>query len=659
MKLEKIKINSFKSVINKEIIVNDECIGFVGLNESGKSNLLQSINHLNKKKNFAIADKSKLNGQLPSIEYSFCLWRDDKKEVLKRLNRFLVEKDIVLGEKDIIEDFNATDIVFTKEMKIVESKYKTLYNLKFNYEIKISSKYKILSTEADFPDDATASFMEDEYLLSVKKIIQSDLIPKEYESFYEKNKVSEIEKLINRRVQNILSGLLPSVEFWEYTPKYLLPAEIVYDEFISEDDPYENNAPLFNMLLISEDLGIYDENDVISKVNEWKADSSLRRKDSNILTRDINEHIKSVWKDYDQELKIELEESKVTIHVNDPKSSVMNYYDMSSRSQGFKTFISFILTISAEAKTGLIENFVIILDEPETHLHPSGVKYMREELLKLSTKNNHVFFATHSIFMIDRSNLRRHIIVKKENEHTNLNVVTRNNILQEDIIYQALGTSIDEFSISNNNILFEGEMDVKLFSYFIENCIAKKNNKLIDYDLLDGGGTNRMHTFFKEKTLPINSKWTFILDKDAPGRNLPDNIKKSTLEAVYKNIDFIFYSDNVDYELEDILPKNIIENAFKEAIKDVVITFEFDINNSKPVSKIIEEFYGRNKLKGDEKSHIEETFKSNIEQSLDVVLKTVNKETNILYRLAKFKELLPQYFDFIKNVLAKFEMKID
>jgi predicted ATP-dependent endonuclease of OLD family len=41
-------------------------------------------------------------------------------------------------------------------------------------------------------------------------------------------------------------------------------------------------------------------------------------------------------------------------------------------------------------------NKVILLDEPETHLHPSGQKYLRNELLKIS-ENNLVIYATHSI----------------------------------------------------------------------------------------------------------------------------------------------------------------------------------------------------------------------------------------------------------------------
>lgn len=329
------------------------------------------------------------------------------------------------------------------------------------------------------------------------------------------------------------------------------------------------------------------------------------------------------------------------------------------RSQGFKTFISFIVTISAEVETGNLENYVLILDEPETHLHPSGVKYMRDELLKLSSNNNHVFFATHSIFMIDRSNLRRHIITSKEDERTLLTVVNRNNILQEDVIYQALGTSIDEFSISNYNFLFEGELDVKLFSFFLEHCISKKDNKIKDFELLDGGGTTKILKYFTDKSLPKHSKWYFILDKDAAGRELPGKIEKVTIEEVYRNCHFAFYAEENDYELEDILPRDIVKAAFDSAIEGVNCEYMIDFSQDKVISKLTEEFYGKNKISKNDKQEMEKKFKTQLDSLTDDALQAVKKEANIPAKLQKFKEILPKYFDFLRLTLSKHDMNLN
>ena len=76
---------------------------------------------------------------------------------------------------------------------------------------------------------------------------------------------------------------------------------------------------------------------------------------------------------------------------------------MDERSQGFKHFISLILHLSISNKKEKCKDQIIIIDEPENHLHPSGIRYMRDELIKIG-KNNYVFVATHSPFMIDNKN---------------------------------------------------------------------------------------------------------------------------------------------------------------------------------------------------------------------------------------------------------------
>jgi AAA15 family ATPase/GTPase len=54
-------------------------------------------------------------------------------------------------------------------------------------------------------------------------------------------------------------------------------------------------------------------------------------------------------------------------------------FEVDKRSDGFKQFVSIILNLSIENETGVLNNKVILLDEPETHLHPSGQKYLRNE----------------------------------------------------------------------------------------------------------------------------------------------------------------------------------------------------------------------------------------------------------------------------------------
>jgi hypothetical protein len=100
-------------------------------------------------------------------------------------------------------------------------------------------------------------------------------------------------------------------------------------------------------------------------------------------------------------------------------------------------------------------------DEPEIGLHPSSVRCLREELVKMS-ETNLVAFSTHSIFMIDREVIGRHLIVEKRNEVTKVRVADESNV-DEEVLYNALGYSIFE-NLKKFNIVFEGWRDKQLFA---------------------------------------------------------------------------------------------------------------------------------------------------------------------------------------------------
>jgi len=86
------------------------------------------------------------------------------------------------------------------------------------------------------------------------------------------------------------------------------------------------------------------------------------------------------------------------------------------RSDGFRQLISFLLTLSAENLSKELANTILLLDEPETHLHPTAQINLKNELIKLSqnSNNNIVFFATHSNYMIDKENIDRCYKIQKE-----------------------------------------------------------------------------------------------------------------------------------------------------------------------------------------------------------------------------------------------------
>jgi hypothetical protein len=98
----------------------------------------------------------------------------------------------------------------------------------------------------------------------------------------------------------------------------------------------------------------------------------------------------------------------------------------SQRSDGFRQFISFLLTLSAENQIEELNHTLMLIDEPEAHLHPQAQINLCKELIKITSNgtDNIAFYATHSNYMIDKNNLERNIkVVKKRNGTTLLEYI--------------------------------------------------------------------------------------------------------------------------------------------------------------------------------------------------------------------------------------------
>ena len=247
---------------------------------------------------------------------------------------------------------------------------------------------------------------------------------------------------------------------------------------------------------------------------------------------------------------------------------------MQERSQGCQTFISFLLTIGAEAKQGVIRDTVLLLDEPETHLHPSGVRFMLQELIKAAQNGNKVIFATHSIFMIDRDCYNRHVIVTKEKEQTNIRPSRRDRIgffMQEEVLYSALDINLNKDFDSTNryNFVFEGNGDAMLFHHFYGPL--GKRGQPFDLDMTSfyqGGKCSSIKKYFTSRPIQLGSLWVFILDSDKPADELKDFFQGKYRKFIN---DFIFIfqyakegSAEKGIQLEDMLPEEILKQAIED-----------------------------------------------------------------------------------------------
>jgi energy-coupling factor transporter ATP-binding protein EcfA2 len=240
-----------------------------------------------------------------------------------------------------------------------------------------------------------------------------------------------------------------------------------------------------------------------------------------------------------------------------------NHYELSQRSDGFKRFVTFLLMVSAEEATNLLKDILLLIDEPEIGLHPTGARYLMDELIDIA-KNNYVVFSTHSIFMIDSKIINRHLIVKKEGEITDVEEASDSNIQDEEVIYKSLGYSIF-MNLKQKNLIFEGWRDKRLFEVALSRVPAEYQDikRLKDLGHCFAHGVKQIKNI--TPLFQAGARKCLILsDSDTTAKEHQREYQKSKGFGLWKT-----YDDIVDGAVEITGEDFIKHSAFRTPIAEV------------------------------------------------------------------------------------------
>lgn len=460
MKLSKVVIKNFRSIKNATVELRPPCRVLVGINESGKSNILKALALLDQGTATTQSDiRFPLENDPPVdeafVRFIFALNEEEISHVYENVLKKIFSKDI--EQKISIKKAN-------KEIGLKgfcrSRSEEGLYRINLLEESKSCTYWSMpkdtftLGDGLAIPSKAVPPnfLVEDEEGPKPLKdfgLVDVDDCPEMPEKYLISATVDDLDKIVGSEVIEVVKSNLPDCIYWTYNEQNLLPASIALSSFAANP---VSCIPLKNMFELA---GIKNIQEAIS--TEQSRTHGLR----NLLGRvakQTTQHIKSIWQEY-QSIEILLEPNGANIDASVKEG--FNRYDFASRSDGFKRFVSFLIMVSAKVKTNQLEDTLLLIDEPEIGLHPSGARYLKDELIKIS-EMNYVVYSTHSIFMVDKENIGRHLLVKKENEVTVSTEVTNSNFADEEVIYNALGYSIFE-NLKEVNILFEGWRDNKLF----------------------------------------------------------------------------------------------------------------------------------------------------------------------------------------------------
>ena len=629
MQIKKAIIKNFKSIANEEIDFTHDCKVFVGLSESGKTNLLLALSALDTaftlNKSY-IKEGTKTN-QPSSIEYELSLDKTEKETVMQDILKDIYSsntKNIVLQEdtKIALDSFINYDISYEIDVRTNARTYRYFsyedshnYTINPNYafvnsstwpikvtnkktkeQVSITKKTLINLTEYDIPE------------VNIKTITDS----KELYDFFE-NKILSFSKNAN----------LPKTLFWKYDESTILPSEVPIISFSSNPSA---NIPLYYIFKLSNIDNIYTQYKECKDMSETAFQNIL-----DDVSENLNKYLKKVWKSMSN-VNVQLDEyiDKIRIRIVDSE----NKYVLQNRSDGFKRLITFMIMLSIKNENNLLNNNLILIDEPNSQIDIPGQKYLMNELIRIG-KNNYVFYSTHSDSMIDTNNIERHYIVSKENEATTIEIATEKNYDNAAALYQALGMNIYKV-INPNNLVFEGWTDTHLLNIVISSDTNYKK-AFNSIGITHVGGANNFKSFARYWGL-LSRNYLIIADNDEPA-----NRQKKDFEENHYPGNWFTYADFIESKTvvtaEDFLKNEYIiktANKFSKSNNFINQISPEKLDNDSKMETITQWISGN--VSKEKSKELEKEFKKILFDSL------VKKDVDIKL-----------YKEFINNLLKKLE----
>lgn len=489
MRLLKADIVNYRSIKNVSIDFDPVCRVLVGINESGKSNILNALALLdpalpiNRKDDVRDSGPTEAEVKEAYVRFSFRLEKAEADEVFEAIGTSVLstahDPDIasIGGSATRLKALcnQRTDVRYYVDLMANKREFRYF---KADASLKLLGNWKKPAKAC--PATFNVTLEGSSVAMSSYKLIRASDLPEVPAGYLEDATIDDLIVLIGSAAIKVATGCAPQSLLWEYDEANLLPNEIPIATFAANPAAC---IPLKNMFLLG---GVTD---IAGELTRIKDLSSNRKQ--NFLDRiaaKTTAHFRSVWKEYkDIAFQLRLEGDRIV-----PAIKEENSFDFKRRSDGFKRFVTFLLLISVDVKLNALTDTLVLIDEPEIGLHPSGARYLRDELIRISTKN-YVVYSTHSIFMIDAGEIDRHYIVKKKAEITTVETAQESNIADEEVLFNALGFSMFE-ALKPMNIIFEGWRDKALFIAALERAPADTRRKLKEVGYCHAKGVANIKT---------------------------------------------------------------------------------------------------------------------------------------------------------------------
>jgi len=582
MKLIKVQIHKFKSFeSDQEFDLDDNVTILVGMNESGKTSVLESIaktNYFQEDEQFKFSlthdfprrEKKKVEKSGENPKAITCTY-EISEELLEEISDDVGENVFLTKKFSLTTRYDNKQRTFggisADKKKFIEQKTKEL-NISSNATNEKLEKIKSL---AEF-NELAATFKDENYVTAFGEL-------EKYFEFVWKFD-NPIEEYITRKY---LDENLP--KFLYYDEYYSLPSRISIEKLESSqlsENEYKTAKALFELADINttELLKASNFEDFIAELEATEAiiSEELFKYWQTNRNIQISFRIDKI-EDTDSRNNTRIVEHVLDIRVKGKRVSL----PLRNRSKGFNWFFSFLVWFK-KIQEDEHSNYILLLDEPGLNLHASAQADLMRFLEDLS-EDYQIIYTTHSPFMISSENLNRVRTVLE----TEKGSVISDSIQEKDPntlfpLQAALGYDIAQnLFVSKKNLLVEGVSDLIALTA-ISGILEAENRESLrdDITIVPTGGLEKVATFI---SLLRGSKLEIacLLDSytDAKGKAKMDKMIAGKIIHKSKVRFFDEFLDSHSHaDLEDLFTKSDYLKLFNSAFKELADIKETDLNSA-------------------------------------------------------------------------------
>nr|WP_013496755.1 AAA family ATPase [Paracoccus aminophilus]ADF47144.1 conserved hypothetical protein [Paracoccus aminophilus JCM 7686] len=343
--------------------------------------------------------------------------------------------------------------------------------------------------------------------------------------------------------------------------------------------------------------------DEIAEIAEQKRTRSilLQSAGATLTTR-----FRDWWKQGDYRFRFEADGNHFRIWVADDRRPTE--VELENRSTGLQWFLSFYLVFLVE-RQGDHKKAVLLLDEPGVSLHPLAQRDLSAFFESLS-KTNQIIYTSHSPFLVDADRLERARKVYLAADGTTKATPNLRHSEGRDeqagaayAVHSALNLSVAEsLLVGCRPVLVEGPSDqhylTAIKALLVSGAKITPNREIV---FPPSGGTKTARVVAsiltgRDEVLPM-----MLLDDDGPGRQMRSNLAQGLyVQSPDKVLNVANYVGYERAEIEDLVPFDVIADELDRMERGPDVRFSEVVRAGQPIVGQIEAWAQAQSVKLDE-----------------------------------------------------------